>query len=703
MAAEIGRWLVMCAWLGATGLGGIGLAAAEAPRAAPAGPPPATLSHAALPAAELFFRNPDIQTARLSPGGRWMAATVGMGNGRFALAVFALERGTPPSVVAHFPDTDIRRFEWVNDERLVYDTVDLERGGGDPRFAPGLFSVRRDGSELRQLVEMRRDFVTAGRRPGERRLSLSHVLLKVPSGGGDEVVVGEWQVDGWGEPVTLVPKRLNVVTGHVRSLALGMPARVTEWLFDAQGRPRVATARLEGRQHVYWRAQPDAETAESWVEIGRFDALRAPWTPRQVDAEGRLYVTTPDGPSGEAVLRRFDFTTGRPEPEPLVSTPGFDFAGSVLLDAESGRFLGVRVDTDTEQTVWLDPRMKAVQEAVDRRLPGRVNRLACHRCGEAAGALLVASWSDREPGEFWLWRGDPDAPELWLRMGQRRKGVGAPQMAAVDFHRYAARDGRGIPLWVTTPAGPASGPRPAVVLVHGGPWVRGGQWAWEPMAQFLASRGYVVLAPEFRGSTGYGAAHFRAGWKQWGRAMQDDLADAVAWAAARQLVDPARVCIAGASYGGYATLMGLVRHPEVYRCGAAWVAVAEPALLFKSTWESDLVDEVRLYTLPVLLGDPVTDAASLSAVSPVAQVAQLKAPLLLAYGERDRRVPLEHGTRLREALQAAGREPEYVVYAGEGHAWRRTETRVDFAQRLERFLALHLRAPDGGPGPATRP
>ncbi len=674
--------------------------AQEPPASTAAAPAAASTAAAALPPAELFFRQPDFDSARLSPSGRWLAVRVGLANGRFGLAVLDIDGARPPAVVAYFSDSDIGRYEWVNDERLVYDVVDLERGSGDPRYAPGLFSVMRDGSELRQLVHMHRQGVSGPQRPGERRLSPNHVLLQVPQGGsGDEVVVGEWVFSRWREPQALIPKLLNVVNGRVRSIAQGMPAGATGWIFDSRGQPRVATVLRNGRLQVHWRAtaeadadaKADADGPASWQQIGNFDALRPPWRAQQVDSLGRLYVTVPEGERGEQVLKRFDFATGRPEAQALVSTPGFDFAGSVIVDAEAGAFVGVRVDTDAESTVWFEPRMKALQAAVDQRLPGRVNRLSCRRCGGPERTVLVQSWSDRDPGQFWLWRGEAEAPTLWRLVGLRRKGVEPRQMATLDLQRYAARDGREIPVWLTTPAGPAAAPRPAVLLVHGGPWVRGGRWGWAPMAQFLASRGYVVIEPEFRGSTGYGAAHFRAGWKQWGRAMQDDLADAVAWAAAKQLVDPKRVCIAGASYGGYATLMGLVRHPEVYRCGAAWVAVSDTALLFESAWESDMSEEARLHTLPVLLGDPVADADALRAVSPVAQAARLKLPLLLAYSELDRRVPLLHGSRLRAALQAAGSEPIYVVYPGEGHSWQRADHRTDFAQRLERFLAQHLR------------
>ena len=647
---------------------------------------------APLPA-ELFFSVPDLATARLSPSGAWLAITVGMQGRRLGLAVFDVSGATPPRVLASFKEVDVGNVEWVSDDRLLFDVVDLDRPAGSLQHAPGLFAIERAGGEVRQLIQMR--VVSFGRlaTPGPRVLDYRHRLLHVPRDGSNEIIVGEHRFSRWGELESVVPKRLNVGTGMVTTIARGTPAGARGWLFDLKGRPRVAVTGGEGRVQVHWHTDPDSESADSWVRLLDAEALKLPWEPHSLDAQGRLYVTTSGGLGGESQLRRFDFKTGQPEAEPMVATPGFDFVGNVEMENAADRLLGVRVVTDAETTVWLEPRLKALQEEVDRRLPGRVNRIVCRRCLEADGTALIRSYSDREPGQFWLWRGPPQAPGMFRLVGRVRQAVDPARMATLDFARFAARDGRGIPVWVTTPAAPpADGRKPAaVVLVHGGPWVRGGFWAWDDMPQFLASRGYVVIEPEFRGSTGYGQAHFRAGWKQWGRTMQDDVADAVAWAAEKGLVDPARVCIAGASYGGYATLMGLIRHPEAYRCGVAWVAVTEPSLLFDAGWENDISAEARTWRLPVLLGDPKADADMLREVSPVAQAARLKAPLLLAYGERDRRVPLEHGRRLREALKAQGREPEYVVYEDEAHGWRRMETRMDFAQRLERFLAQHLK------------
>ena len=298
---------------------------------------------------------------------------------------------------------------------------------------------------------------------------------------------------------------------------------------------------------------------------------------------------------------------------------------------------------------------------------------------------------DRDPGRPYLFQAQPaEGEKNWQSIGPVRDGIKPEQMAAVDLQRIRARDGADLPVWVTKNPD-AKGPLPAVVLVHGGPWVRGSNWAWHADAQFLASRGYVVIEPEMRGSTGYGDCHFRAGFRQFGQAMQDDVADALRWAQQRGLASD-KACIAGASYGGYSTLMGLIKDPALYRCGVAWVALADLDLYVSGSWwvTDDISRSGRQYTLPEMVGDPEKDAAMIAANSPVKQAARIKAPLLLAFGEDDRRVPLAHGERLRKALREAGNDPVWVTYPGEGHGFAVLKNRVDFAQRMEAFLAKNL-------------
>ena len=668
------------------------MVARPAPAPEPAVPPkpaavqePAAASPGVSAAASLqsFFRHADIDAVRLSPSGHWLAITTGAPSGRRILVVVDLEGKTPATIAASYVDADVRSFDWVNDDRLVYNLIDLEEGNGNQGFGPGLVSARRDGSETRRLIDLRSAFFAERRGPATPPLTVDHRLLSVPAGSGNEVIVGKYRVNGEGDLTAVLPGRLDVTTGRLLNLASGAPDHAMYWWFDATGTPRVVETLFKGQVEYWWRGATDSE----WRSIGRFPAQAVGFEPLFVDAAGTLFVTA-STLSRRSVLKRFDFTKMKPEAEPIVSTPGFDFTGRLLTDSTRSVAYGVRVETDARTTVWFRPDMQAIQKRVDAHLPGHINEIDCHRCDDP-DILLVHSYSEQDPGSYWIFRPQTDA---WQPVGQVRRDIDSRASAQVDFQRIKARDGQDLPVWITARPVEAGGkPRPAVVLVHGGPWVRGNYWGWHPEAQFLASRGYVVIEPEFRGSTGFGEVHFRSGWKQWGATMQDDVADATRWAIGQGLADKSRICLAGASYGGYATLMGLIRDPDLYRCGVAWVGVSDPRLLFQSTWASDSSSEARNYGLPQVLGDPVTDAAALARVAPVERAAEIRAPLLLAYGAQDRRVPLAHGRSLRSALQAAGRDPEWVVYGDEGHGWLRTANQIDFWGRVERFLGTNLK------------
>ena len=625
-----------------------------------------------------FFSNADIGAVVLSPSGKSAAVIVAQPKtGRRVLGVFGVGGGKPPVIVASDPNADIRSFAWVNDERLVYNVIDLQLGGYDQNFGPGLFSVKSDGSEARQLIRV--DWY--GSRPGmsiiANVLDPDHGLLFVPQDGGNDVVVGQYQLNGERDVIGIIPKRLDVTTGRSRIMLTGYPDGVVDWIFDRHGEPRVMTIVSNGVSEIRWRGPSDT----AWRTLDQAPTLSREWEPVAVDEAGGLYVT--EGPG----LRRFDFATGKPDSNVIASTPGFDLTGGLIFDRADGkRLVGLRVHTDAETTVWFDADMKKLQSQVDAKFPNRVNRIVCRDCS-ADRTVLVRSYSDRDPGSYALL--EPATGE-WTIIGRERRAVDPRQMATLDFYRIKARDDRDLPVWVTTPPGKTDAPRAAVVLVHGGPWVRGTYWDWDADAQFLASRGYVVIEPEYRGSTGYGLAHFRSGFKNWGTTMQDDVADAVRWAAGKGMIDGKRVCIAGGSYGGYATLMGVIRYPELYRCGVAWVAVTDPRLLFEQSWRSDMSRETSQYTLPTLIGDLVKDTAMLKAATPVERAGEIKVPILMAFGDKDRRVPIEHGKQMRAAMQAAGQKPEYLVYADEGHGWLKVENRIDFWTHVEKFLDKNL-------------
>ncbi len=645
------------------------------------------LAQAAPPPAELFYKDPDIAEAVLSPSGKRLAITSAKGGQRTSLAVLELGPGGKLTRVAQFTDGDVWHVQWVNEDRLVFGVVDLSDGSGRPHGAPGLFAVNADGSQFRQLVRrMGKPFISNGDFD-ERLLSWNHLLLRVPApragAVNDEVLVAEVSLD---ETHVQTPMWLNTRNGRSRDADFNGPSRAVGWVTDGHGDARVAFTLNQGRQTAYWRAPG----AKDWVRLYESDLLHVPFGIAAADTTGRLYITRNEGPQGYRVLTRYDFEHGEPEAKPLVVATGFDFNGQ-LLGNDTGHTLGVRLTVDGETTVWFDDAMQAFQQRADRLFPGNINRVNCRRCGTPDMVALVRSYSDRDPGRLYLFKAKPPEGEKnWQSIGPVHDGIKPEQMASLELNRIKARDGLELPVWVTR-SPDAKGPLPAVVLVHGGPWVRGGSWAWHADAQFLASRGYVVIEPEMRGSTGYGDSHFRAGFKQFGQAMQDDVADALRWAQAQGIASD-KACIAGASYGGYSTLMGLIKDPDLYRCGVAWVALADLDLYLSGSWwvTDDIGKTGRQYTLPEMVGDAEKDAAMIAANSPVRQAARIKAPLLLAFGEDDRRVPLTHGERLRKALREAGNDPVWVTYPGEGHGFALLKNRVDFAQRMEAFLARYL-------------
>lgn len=629
---------------------------------------------------------PAIADADLSPSGRYLAVIVGTPGQRNGLAVLDLEqRGQAAKGVARFADADVAGVHWVDDERLVFSASDSE-APLDRRRARGLWAANRDGGEMRQLIKRSwTETISEGNtRINKRQLEPDHFFAGVVTDGSGEVKVVRQRWDNVGEPQGQVIYRLDTRTAAIRPAGTPPDSFVDHWVTDAKGEPRAAVSRSGGRSRVYWRKPADT----AWtLLLDEPASLGSSIVPLWVDGD-TLYVNARQGADGTSALFRYDVAARKLDAEPLFRIDGFDYGGNREYDLGSGSTVGIHYEADAAGSVWFDAALKAAQVEVDAQLPGRINRLTCSRC-IGVPRVLVRSHSDRQPPLWYVF--DMKSRKL-EGIGASRPWIDAKQMAEQDFVRVKARDGRSIPLYVTRPLGKSAAPRPAVVLVHGGPTMRGHVWGWDEETQFLASRGYVVIQPEFRGSEGFGAAHRDAGFKQWGLAMQDDVTDATLWAIKEAGVDPKRICIAGGSYGGYAALMGVLREPELYRCALNWAGVTDPGLMF-SLNHSDLPEDWKRHGLRTVLGDPVQDKERFAATSPLAHAARITRPLLMAYGGADRRVPIAHGTRFRDAVIPHNKDVEWVVYGDEGHGWGDPKNVKDFWGRVEKFLARHIGTP----------
>ena len=654
----------------------------------------ALLGHAAgaaasgRPEAGHYASPPAISGVTVSPSGEHAALVWRVRDQPAVAAVIDLARPGEVKVVGGFPKSRVDSVGWVNDRRLHFFAADAEAAAvlvkeGDA----GVFAVDRDGSNLTQLIDWRwRNDETASR-IRSRILPYGWSIRQSLDDGSADVMVVQRASDLDNDALPPKLARLNTLDGTLRMMNRNAPDGADDWLIDAAGEPRVVSVERDGRGKVYWRA-PGTET---WALLQDEPALSNQRIfPLALEADGTLVVATQRGGDTMA-LYGYQPAKRALDAEPIVALKGFDVSATIETDTRSRRVVGLHTTADRWLSVWFDERLAQVQQIVDKSLPaGRTNVLLCGRC-ETVQRFVVHSWSDRHPGEYYVY---DHAQRALQRIGERRPWLPEATQGRRSFHRVAARDGLPLPVVVTHPAGAAepAKPLPAVVLVHGGPWLRGSNLGWDAEAQFFASRGWRVLQVEFRGSTGFGERHFRAGWKQWGLAMQDDLADAVAWAAQQGLVDAQRVCIVGASYGGYAALMGAARHPQTYRCAASHVGVTELDLMFSSRW-NDISGQDKRHSLPALLGDPKADAEQLRQTSPLHRVKDIRIPIFLAQGTLDRRVPKENADRFERAARAAGVQVERVDYPEEGHSFVQSANAADHLRRLEAFLAKSLDAP----------
>ena len=630
-----------------------------------------------------FFQNPSMTDAKLSPDGKTVAILLAP-TAKDRVRLIALDVKTmKPTVLAQYATSDVAYVACINDHRLVYKLDDRQVSQGELHAASGLYAINIDGSYSRQLANQHWDnFV---------RSSYSRVLLPwytrylAPAGrknDPEEIYVAEPARMDETSAQDYRLKRVNTLTGRVKEVET--PVGAERWIFDADGEPRATAIYRDGRETVMLR---DPAT-DRWSTIAEFDAFGATdgISPELVDDDNRLFVTATQGHDTRAVYT-FDAAAKTMSVKPFLQSDRYDLEPAFVM--RNGKLLGIRYVIDTEVTRWLDPGLTALQAKVDALLPSTINRISVASAVDGP-TVLVKSWSDRVPGLFYLY--DTEHGQL-IALGNQHPEVDPDRMSAMEPTHYAARDGLQIPAWLTVPQGAERKRLPLVVLVHGGPFVRGEEWQWNPEVQFLAARGYAVLEPEYRGSTGYGTTLFKAGWKQWGLAMQNDVADGVKWAVDQGLADPKRVCIAGASYGGYAVLMGLVNDPQVYRCGIDWAGVTDIDLMYTAYW-SDLPTAWATYGMPRLIGDRVADAAQLKATSPILNAARIQAPLLMAYGGKDRRVPLVHGEKMHDALtKASAANVQWVLYDDEGHGWRAVATRIDFWNRVATFLDENIGAP----------
>ena len=650
-------------------------AQAPAKAAAPAGPL----------TVEDIWKSPSLSNITLSRDGKYMAATAPV-RGRMNLVVIALDTRNALALTG-YEEFDVVDVRWVGSSRLVYSLGQVNTPTGPGQFdGGGLFMVSRDGKDTRRLSPTVRETRGEG-----RNVYRGYAFYRSIPGNDEEIIASGNMVSSDSNDLY----RLNVVTGRASLLTKGRPSEYAQsWILDKNLVPRVLTAGIKDQlTRVVWYRK-DAESP--WYEIARFEGNKGPaFVPLAFESDQKTLQVAYNGNRDTMAVFRYD-----PEQkkfgELIAQHPKFDMGADqlgtpvagVVTDPDTDQILGYAVQAAKPEVVWLDPKRKALQAALDKHMPDRINRFSRTPDGKR---WLVTSYSDRLTTRWYLF---DDEKKTLEEIGASRPWLDGKLVEQRPF-TFKTRDGLEIPGYYFLPKDWKPGTKlPTIMHLHGGPFVRAdtfGQGFGYNEGQLFASRGYAVIVPNFRITPGLGSKIYYGGFGTYGRQMVDDHEDALKWAIEQGFVDPGRVCASGASYGGYAPLQLLARDNGMWKCAVAGLAVTDLKYQL-TTFDGDTAgNEAGVNLWKSILGEQDLSSPRLREISPVFHAAKMKRPVFLYAGLDDIRVPIAQINEMASNLEAAGNAPKgFVVKRNEGHGFGKLENRVDTWTQILEFLQKHL-------------
>ncbi|MEW5685194.1 MAG: S9 family peptidase [Pseudomonadota bacterium] len=632
----------------------------------------AASAQAAPPPASAFGRVPAVVDAEISPNGQRIAILGGASDQRIISIATIDQAGLP---ILKLGDVETTRLRWAGDEHVVASVAYWHVAA--PNRSYRLERHIAVTPEAKAVARFFDNLTTS------QYLVGGQPILGVTGASPARVLINDLSEGMGADSMNTRLKRKGVENLSVRAIWSIDPAtgkgRVVErgdydtvsWDVDLSGeaRVRIDVDEVTHRRSVFGRPKGKTQWTQLWVEGAGPDQTFLGYS----EPDDAIFLER----GGKLIRMRL-----ADQVEEVVSEGGIGLR--LVWDSHRNALAGIATGSDPK-VQWLDAEVGAAHGVLSRAFKGR--------------SVAMAGWS-KDRARFMARVSSPSHPGVWYLYDKTRKEISPlgeeyPELAGglmgtTRAFTYKARDGLDIPAFVTLPPGATQGARlPLVVLPHGGPaW--NDDFDFDYVVQFLATRGYAVLQPQFRGSTGYGRAHREAGRGEWGGKMQTDLLDGVAALAAAGDIDARRVCIVGSSFGGYAALAGATLHPDAYRCAASIAGVSDLGTL--------LQEEGRLYgrasagfeELREELG--VADAGKIQAMSPARHVAAVRAPILLIHGDKDTVVLPAQSLLMADRLKAANMAHELVILPNENHYLTRTATRTQALEAIERFLAKNLPA-----------
>lgn len=649
---------------------------------------------AVAPTLDDFLEKPAVGAAHLSPDGRYLAYVLRDDSGSTVVVTTLANFLSKAILVLPGKAVTVDWLDWKDNTRLIVgaSALDIVRRDDQPtgdivsfRYGQYLIALDRDGGNETRLIKG--DFWN----PDRARLAdlidrlpndPDHILAAAPDVSGNAAV---WKVD--------------IRTGDAVMVEKGDP-EVDAWETDSTGavvariRSYNRTVFIEGRAPGESRWTTIAALHPKDLKVlDDFSILGAAEKPSQ------FYVAVKPKDASEGDTRRlriYDVAT-KTLSDPIWPATKYDIS-DIVYDGDSTRLAGVCYVADFFTCDFKDPKINANYRGLLGFFGGddAVTPIAIN--ADANWWLLGVSGPD-EPASYYLY----DVAHAKVeRLADRRPKLAAAELAVMQRYAYTTRDGASIPAYLTRPRGAPNGPLPMIVMPHGGPEARD-DFEFDLWSQFLSTRGYLVFQPNFRGSGGYGRAYAEAGYRQWGGRMADDITDGVHKLIETGQADPKRICIFGASYGGYAALYAGATHPELYQCVASWAGISDMNAMMRAESRDDGKDSAAYRYWLKSAGDPDKDAAALTSASPVTYAATYRPPVLLIHGEADDIVDVEQSRIMERALKRAGRDVKLITFPNQGHPHWEAENEKTALTDLLDFIEAHIAPAKLSPPPPTSP
>jgi dipeptidyl aminopeptidase/acylaminoacyl peptidase len=610
---------------------------------------------------EIFFGNPEIVGAQISPDGKFIAFRKPYKDTMNIWVKGADEPFDRARLITNETKRPIRNFFWSRDGKYILFVNDF---GGDENFnvyAVDPTATVAAGSEVaaaRNLTDLKK---------------VRAFIYEVPRTEPDVVYIGLNDRDArWHDLY-----KLRISTGE-RQLIRQNTDRLDGYLFDNTGKLRLATRIPENGDTEILRLDADGKSTKIY-SCNVFETCDAS---RFAKDNRRIYLVTNKGDVNLIRLITVDVENGKEELVEADPMNRVDFGGARYSDLTDD-LIYTTYEDDKPRIYFKDKKFEADYKLVQKQLPNM--QLAFGSSTRDEMKWIVTAWSDVEPGDTYLF--DRGTKKL-TKQYRIRERLPREHLAEMRVVRYKSSDGLEIPAYLTLPKGVPAKNLPTIIFPHGGPWGRD-TWGYRSYPQFAANRGYAVLQPNFRASTGYGKKFLDAGNNQWGDKMQDDLTYGVKYLIEQGIADPKRVGIWGGSYGGYATLAGVTFTPDLYAAAVAEVAPSNLITLLETVppyWEAFRVVFYKR------MGDPNTPEgkAQLTRQSPLTHAAKIKTPLLITQGANDPRVNKRESDQIVIALRERNYPVEYLLAPDEGHGYARPINNMAVLAAAERFLAKHL-------------